>query len=183
MGTLAERMRAAGAGIPAFFTATGSGTLVQHGGMPQRYAADGSRTVEVESPPREAREFVGRDGDVRRCLPQEIQNRGPVARASRRFKLQTCSGTERGGPHSRCGQLRDGGGAPRRLRAGEGLEGRHGGQPHLSQDIAQPQPSDRDGRPRVHRGGGGARAGGDARPGRGPHARHLRRPHRAGYAL
>jgi 3-oxoacid CoA-transferase subunit A len=30
-GTLAERMRAAGAGIPAFFTPTGVGTVVQHG--------------------------------------------------------------------------------------------------------------------------------------------------------
>ena len=30
-GTLAERMRAAGAGIPAFFTKTGVGTLVQEG--------------------------------------------------------------------------------------------------------------------------------------------------------
>ena len=32
MGTLAERMRAAGAGIPAFFTRTGAGTLVQRCG-------------------------------------------------------------------------------------------------------------------------------------------------------
>jgi 3-oxoacid CoA-transferase subunit A len=30
-GTLAERMRAAGAGIPAFFTPTGVGTVVEHG--------------------------------------------------------------------------------------------------------------------------------------------------------
>jgi len=52
MGTLAERMRAAGAGIPAFFTRTGSGTLVHHGGMPQRYSADGSRAVIKSSTPR-----------------------------------------------------------------------------------------------------------------------------------
>jgi len=54
MGTMAERMRAAGAGIPAFFTRTGAGTLVQHGGMPTRYAPDGSRTVVATSTPRKA---------------------------------------------------------------------------------------------------------------------------------
>lgn len=33
-GTLAEKLRAGGAGIPAFFTATGNGTLVELGGFP-----------------------------------------------------------------------------------------------------------------------------------------------------
>ena len=33
-GTLAERIRAGGAGIPAFFTATGVGTLVAEAGVP-----------------------------------------------------------------------------------------------------------------------------------------------------
>jgi 3-oxoacid CoA-transferase subunit A len=41
-GTLAERMRAGGSGIPAFFTASGVGTLVSEGGLPWRYAVDGS---------------------------------------------------------------------------------------------------------------------------------------------
>jgi 3-oxoacid CoA-transferase A subunit len=54
MGTLAEKMRAAGAGIPAFFTKTGAGTLVQHGGMPMLYASDGSRNVLKTSAPRMA---------------------------------------------------------------------------------------------------------------------------------
>ena len=36
MGTMAERMRCAGAGIPAFYTATGVGTLVQTGGIHRR---------------------------------------------------------------------------------------------------------------------------------------------------
>jgi len=35
-GTLAERMRAGGAGIPAFFTATGVGTILETGGFPIR---------------------------------------------------------------------------------------------------------------------------------------------------
>src|SRR6202034_3360777 len=41
-GTLSERVRAGGAGIPAFFTATGAGTAISDGGLPLRYAPDGS---------------------------------------------------------------------------------------------------------------------------------------------
>jgi len=61
-GTLAERLRAGGAGIPAFYTATGVGTVVANGGMPIKYAADGS--VELASEPKEVREFstFGRPG-------------------------------------------------------------------------------------------------------------------------
>ncbi len=64
-GTLAEKLRAGGAGIAAFFTQTGVGTQVASGGLPRRYAADG--TVAVASAPKpvqtfevrgEAREFV-----------------------------------------------------------------------------------------------------------------------------
>ena len=57
-GTLAERLRAGGHGIAAFFTPTGAGTSVETGGLPQRYAADG--TVAATSQPKEAREFGGR---------------------------------------------------------------------------------------------------------------------------
>lgn len=35
-GTLAEKIRAGGAGIPAFFTPTGSDTIVEKGGYPIR---------------------------------------------------------------------------------------------------------------------------------------------------
>src|SRR5688500_15448448 len=59
-GTLAERMRAGGSGIPAFFTATGVGTQVAEGGLPWRYSADGS--VEVASPAKEVRTFVTAEG-------------------------------------------------------------------------------------------------------------------------
>ena len=41
-GTLAEKLRAGGAGIPVFFTATGVGTQIADGGVPWRYAPDGS---------------------------------------------------------------------------------------------------------------------------------------------
>ncbi|WP_424863955.1 CoA transferase subunit A [Streptomyces sp. MMS24-I29] len=57
-GTLAERLRAGGAGIPAFFTPAGVGTLVAEGGLPWRYHADGS--VAVASPAKEVREYDGR---------------------------------------------------------------------------------------------------------------------------
>ncbi|HYO34425.1 MAG TPA: CoA transferase subunit A [Nocardioidaceae bacterium] len=59
-GTLAERLRAGGAGIPAFFTATGVGTQVAEGGLPWRY--DGAGNVEVASPPKEVREFDTAEG-------------------------------------------------------------------------------------------------------------------------
>ncbi|MGI8676656.1 MAG: CoA transferase subunit A [Nocardioidaceae bacterium] len=54
-GTLAERLRAGGSGIPAFFTATGVGTQVAEGGLPWRYDASGG--VALASPPKETREF------------------------------------------------------------------------------------------------------------------------------
>jgi 3-oxoacid CoA-transferase A subunit len=54
-GTLAEKLRAGGAGIPAFFTATGVGTLVAFGGMPLRFGPEGS--IAKASPPKETREL------------------------------------------------------------------------------------------------------------------------------
>jgi 3-oxoacid CoA-transferase subunit A len=41
-GTLDERMRAGGSGIPAFFTATGGGTQVAEGGIPWKYDVEGT---------------------------------------------------------------------------------------------------------------------------------------------
>lgn len=57
-GTLAERLRAGGAGIPAFYTPGGVGTQVADGGLPRKYNADG--TVAVASEPKEVRVFDGR---------------------------------------------------------------------------------------------------------------------------
>jgi 3-oxoacid CoA-transferase subunit A len=56
-GTLAERLRAGGAGIPAFYTPTGVGTLVADGGIPVRYDAEGN--VVETSEPKEVRVFDG----------------------------------------------------------------------------------------------------------------------------
>ncbi len=58
-GTLAERMRAGGAGVGAFFTPTGVGTMVAEGGLPWRYDADGG--VALASPPKEVRTFHGKE--------------------------------------------------------------------------------------------------------------------------
>jgi 3-oxoacid CoA-transferase subunit A len=58
-GTLAERLRAGGCGIPAFYTPAGVGTQVADGGLPWRYAPDGA--VAVASPAKETREFGGRE--------------------------------------------------------------------------------------------------------------------------
>ena len=58
-GTLAERLRAGGAGIPAFFTPTGVGSQVADGGLPWRYDAHGA--VEIASPAKEVRRFGGLD--------------------------------------------------------------------------------------------------------------------------
>ncbi|MCW2900722.1 MAG: 3-oxoacid CoA-transferase subunit [Streptosporangiaceae bacterium] len=57
-GTLAERLRAGGSGIPAFYTPAGVGTQVAEGGLPWRYGPDGG--VAVASPAKEVREFDGR---------------------------------------------------------------------------------------------------------------------------
>merc|ERR1719410_3015407 len=61
-GTLAERLRAGGAGIPAFFTRTAYGTIIQEGKNVIKYGPGGAKGGEVEiwSEPREAREFDGK---------------------------------------------------------------------------------------------------------------------------
>lgn len=69
-GTLAERMRAGGTGIPAFFTATGVGTQVVDGGLPWRYDQGGN--VEVSSPPKETRWFMTTEGEKEFALERAI---------------------------------------------------------------------------------------------------------------
>ncbi|MFJ8025449.1 CoA transferase subunit A [Streptomyces sp. NPDC096311] len=56
-GTLAERLRAGGAGIPAFYTPVGAGTDLATGRMPLRHAPDGS--VAAWAPARETRVIDG----------------------------------------------------------------------------------------------------------------------------
>jgi 3-oxoacid CoA-transferase subunit A len=65
-GTLAERLRAGGAGIPAFYTPAGVGTLVADGGLPLRYAGDGSVALATEA--KEIRIFGGVEYVLERAI-------------------------------------------------------------------------------------------------------------------
>lgn len=65
-GTLAERLRAGGTGIPAFFTPAGVGSPISDGGMPWRYDSEGS--VAIASPPKETRVF----GEKRYVMEEAI---------------------------------------------------------------------------------------------------------------
>uniref|UniRef100_A0A1I8FCC2 3-oxoacid CoA-transferase n=1 Tax=Macrostomum lignano TaxID=282301 RepID=A0A1I8FCC2_9PLAT len=51
-GTLAERIRAGGAGIPAFYTPTGYGTLIHEGGAPIKYGEFRQVRVDRQRPAR-----------------------------------------------------------------------------------------------------------------------------------
>jgi 3-oxoacid CoA-transferase subunit A len=76
-GTLAERLRAGGCGIPAFYTPAGVGTQVADGGLPWRY--DGEGGVALASPPKEVREFDG----VPHVLEHGIRTGFALVRAAR----------------------------------------------------------------------------------------------------
>ena len=65
-GTLAERLRAGGAGIPAFYTPTGAGTAVSEGGLPLLYGPGGA--VQKYSDKKEVRSFDGRDHVLERAI-------------------------------------------------------------------------------------------------------------------
>src|SRR5678815_5370034 len=58
-GTLAERLRAGGVGIPAFYTPAGVGTQIADGGLPMRYGAGG--VIVKASDRKETRIFDGRE--------------------------------------------------------------------------------------------------------------------------
>jgi 3-oxoacid CoA-transferase subunit A len=80
-GTLAERMRAGGAGIPAFFTASGVGTMVADGGLPWRYGPDGE--IAVKSPPKETRVFSSLGRTREYVLEEAIVTDFALVRAAR----------------------------------------------------------------------------------------------------
>jgi 3-oxoacid CoA-transferase subunit A len=69
-GTLAERLRAGGAGIGAFFTPTGVGTMVAEGGLPWRHHPDG--TVALASPPKEVRTFHSREMVLEEAIVTDV---------------------------------------------------------------------------------------------------------------
>lgn len=69
-GSLAEKLRVGGSGIPAFYTATGVGTIVEHGGFPMKYKK-GTDIPEIVSLPKPAREFKSKFGEMRKYLQEE----------------------------------------------------------------------------------------------------------------
>ena len=80
-GTLAERMRAGGSGIPAFFTASGVGTMVSDGGIPWRYGSDGE--VTVKSAPKETRMLSAFGEEREYVLEEAIVTNFAFVRAAR----------------------------------------------------------------------------------------------------
>ncbi|KAG8408074.1 hypothetical protein J3459_018201 [Metarhizium acridum] len=69
-GTLAERLRAGGAGIPAFYTPTGAHTLLQEGEIPIRLDASGKALERGKR--RETREFNGRSFLLETALTGDV---------------------------------------------------------------------------------------------------------------
>lgn len=69
-GTLAERLRAGGAGIPAFYTPTAYGTIIQQGGFPIKFRPD--KSIEIPSEPRETRDFDGRHYVLERAITGDV---------------------------------------------------------------------------------------------------------------
>uniref|UniRef100_G1QC53 Succinyl-CoA:3-ketoacid-coenzyme A transferase n=1 Tax=Myotis lucifugus TaxID=59463 RepID=G1QC53_MYOLU len=96
-GTLAERIRAGGAGVPAFYTSTGYGMLVQEGGAPIKYKDFG---IAIASKPREVREFNGQHfileeaitGDFSLVKAWKADSAGNIIfrKSARNFNLPMC---------------------------------------------------------------------------------------------
>jgi 3-oxoacid CoA-transferase subunit A len=80
-GSLAERLRAGGCGIPAFYTASGVGTAVAEGGLPRRY--DGHGRVANASSPKETRVFDTLGADQTYILEEAIVTDFAFVRAAR----------------------------------------------------------------------------------------------------
>ncbi|MET9971119.1 CoA transferase subunit A [Streptomyces sp. NPDC006356] len=78
-GTLAERMRAGGSGIPAFYTPAGVGTQVAEGGLPWRYGPSGE--VLTASPAKPTAEFDTADGPRSFILERAIEADFGIVRA------------------------------------------------------------------------------------------------------
>jgi 3-oxoacid CoA-transferase subunit A len=70
-GTLAEKLRAGGSGIAAFYTQTGVGTQVAEGGLPRRY--DGEGGIAVASPVKDVRAFDMSGASREYVLEEAIQ--------------------------------------------------------------------------------------------------------------
>lgn len=70
-GTLVEKMRAGGAGIPAFYTPTGTGTLVEEGGFPIKIGKD-KGSILIASEKKEKRVYEGREYILERGITSDF---------------------------------------------------------------------------------------------------------------
>jgi 3-oxoacid CoA-transferase len=72
-GTIAARLYAAGAGMPAFFTPTGAGTIYSKGGIPIQFAPDSKgQEVLIASEPKETRVFNGTEYVLEHALKCDL---------------------------------------------------------------------------------------------------------------
>lgn len=69
-GTIAARLRAAGAGMPAVFTPAGAGTMYANGGLPLKHAPDGS--VIIYTQPRPTQMFDGKEYVMEYALRPDV---------------------------------------------------------------------------------------------------------------
>ncbi|KAI8932913.1 hypothetical protein NX059_010388 [Plenodomus lindquistii] len=83
-GTLAERIRAAGAGIPAFYTPTAVDTLVAEGKVPAKFNEEGK--IVGYGRKREVREFGGKRYLMEEALPGDVA----IVRAAKVDKAGNC---------------------------------------------------------------------------------------------
>lgn len=88
-GTLAERIRAAGAGIPAFYTPTGVSTAIQFGEIPIKYGpkdANGKATVIEPGRKRDTKVFDGKTYNMELALKGDVA----ILRANKVDKAGNC---------------------------------------------------------------------------------------------
>jgi 3-oxoacid CoA-transferase len=83
-GTLAERCRAGGAGIPAFYTPAAFGTVVQTGELPLKHNKDGS--VQLFGQPRDVKVFDGKSY----VMEESIKGDYAFVKAWKADKLGNC---------------------------------------------------------------------------------------------
>ncbi|KAE8379647.1 hypothetical protein BDV26DRAFT_158135 [Aspergillus bertholletiae] len=83
-GTLAERCRSGGHGIPAFYTPAAFGTVVQTGELPLKHNADG--TVALRSQPRDVKVFDGKSY----VMEESIKGDYALVKAYKADKLGNC---------------------------------------------------------------------------------------------
>lgn len=83
-GTLAERCRAGGAGIPAFYTPAAFGTVVQTGELPLKHNSNG--TVAMYSSPRDVKVFDGKS----HVMEEAIKGDYALVKAWKADRLGNC---------------------------------------------------------------------------------------------